>query len=106
MYMNITGSNDECDENPIVGSMHFYQNGEVGISLIEDDDKVSFTEMSTLVFTTEFLMHAVEREDWVLEYMKFINNSLQKISDNEKKKRFIVLDGGIKDHEDIDDQNA
>ena len=102
MYMNISGSSSDFESNPIVGSMHFYQNGELGVSLIEDNDKVSFEDMSTLLFTTEFLMYAVEREDWLLEYMTHINDSLKQIDTEEKQKRFTVIEGGLKDDKEVD----
>jgi len=106
MHMNISGSSSDFEVNPIVGSMHFYQNGELEVSLIEDHDKVSFADMSTLLFTTEFLMYAVEREDWLLEYMAYINDSLKKIDGEEKKKRFTVIEGGLKDDKEPDNQNT
>jgi len=98
--MNISGSSADFDENPIVGSLHFYQDGEMGISLIDNHEKVSASEISTLIFTTEFFMYALEREDWLLEYMENINTVLREIDLAEKKQRFTVIEGGLKAEED------
>ena len=67
MHMSVSGS--DFNENPIVGSVHFYLDGKVGVSIIDDHEKVNFSDVTSLVFTTEYLMHALEKDEWKLEYM-------------------------------------
>jgi len=97
--MNLSGSSEGFDENPIIGSLHFYHDGGMGMSLIDSHDKVSASDVSTLIFTTEFFMYALEREDWLLEYMSNISSVLQEIDLEEKKKRFRVIEGGLEANE-------
>jgi hypothetical protein len=91
--MNLSGS--DFNENPIVGSMHFYQDGEVGISIIEEHEKVSFSDITSLVFATEFLMYALEKDEWMYEYLQKTKSSLEGFDSDLKKKRFRVIEGGL-----------
>ena len=91
--MSISGS--DFQSNPILGSLHFYQNGELNFSLIDDHENVSASDISALVLTTEFVMFALERDDWFLEYMKSMNDALQDLEIKEKKKKFKVIEGGL-----------
>lgn len=93
MFMSISGS--DFQSNPILGSLHFYQNGELNFSLIDDHENVSASDISALVLTTEFVMFALERDDWFLEYMKSMNDALQDLEIKEKKKKFKVIEGGL-----------
>ena len=97
MYMNLSGSN--FNENPIVGSMHFYQDGEVGISIIEEHEKVSFSDITSLVFATEFLMYALEKDEWMYEYLQKTKSNLEDFDNDLKKKRFRVIEGGLSQDE-------
>ncbi len=100
MYMNLSGS--DFNENPIVGSMHFYQSGEVGISIIDEHEKVSFSDITSLVFATEFLMYALEKDEWMYEYMQTTRSNLEGFEKDLKKKRFRIIDGGLSDIPDDD----
>ena len=93
MFMSISGS--DFNENPILGSLHFYQNGQLNFSLIDDHENVSVSDISALMFTTEFFMYALERDDWLLEYTQTINDALQDIDLEEKKMKFRVIEGGL-----------
>jgi hypothetical protein len=101
MYMNLSGSsfNNIIDDpdNPVVGSLHFYQNGEVGTSFIEEHKRVSFTDIASLVFTTEFLMYALEKESWMYEYMQKTRSHLEDFEKILKKEKFQVIEGGLTD---------
>ena len=91
--MSISGS--DFQGNPILGSLHFYQNGELNFSLIDDHENVPAADISALMLTTEFIMFALERDDWFLEYMKSMNDALQDLEIKEKKKKFRVIEGGL-----------
>ena len=97
MFMSISGS--DFQSNPILGSLHFYQNGELNFSLIDDHENVSASDISALVVTTEFIMYALERDDWFLEYAKSINDALQDLDLQTKKKKFKVIEGGLGEEE-------
>ena len=96
-----TTSGSVLSNNPIVGSMHFMKNGDVSLSLPDKDDIVSVQDKSALLITSEFLMYALERDDWMLEFLNSMNKSLKDLEKQNLRGKFRVIEGGLsKDTED------
>ncbi len=93
---NLSGSElSELSKSPCVGSMHFMKNGDVRLSLFEEDDDISFHDRSALIITSEFLMHALERDDWMLEFLNSMNKNLKDLEQKSIRKNLRVIDGGL-----------
>lgn len=96
-----TTTGSVLSKNSIVGSMHFMKSGDVSLSIPEKDDIVSVQDKSALLITSEFLMYALERDDWMLEFLNSMNKNLKNLEKQNLRGRFRVIEGGLsKDTED------
>tara|TARA_Y100000310_G_C20578286_1_gene761611 strand:- start:639 stop:887 length:249 start_codon:yes stop_codon:yes gene_type:complete len=75
--------------------MNFMKNGDVSLSLCEDDANVSNHDRSALVITSEFLMYALERDNWLLEFLNSMNKNLKDFEKRSLRKKFKVIEGGL-----------
>jgi len=97
---NLTGS--DISNNPIVGSMHFMKNGDVNLSILDKNDMISTHDKSALLITAEFLLYALERDEWMLQFLNSMNKNLKDIEKRSLKRKFRVIEGGrSKDPEDV-----
>ena len=90
---NLSGS--ELSKSPVVGSMHFMKNGDVSLALFEEGSGVSEHDRSALIITSEFLMYALERDDWMLEFLNSMNKNLKCLEQKSLRKQFRVIEGGL-----------
>ena len=90
---NISGS--ALSKSPIVGSIHFMKNGDVSLSILDKDDTISTHDKSALLITSEFLMYALEKDEWMLEFLSVMNKNLKHIERQKLRHRFKVIEGGL-----------
>ena len=91
----------------IVGSMNFLQNGDISLDLSSKDDSVSTYDKSMLLLTTEFLVYALERDDWMSEFLLLTNKNLKELMANLPKHKarghgLRVIEGGLSSKADIE----
>jgi hypothetical protein len=79
------------------------KSGDVSLSLPENDTMVSVQDKSALLITSEFLLYALERDDWMLEFLNSMNKNLKDIEKRSLKRKFRVIKGGLS--EDSEDTN-
>lgn len=88
MELNTSGSLDE-----ILSSIHFMKSGQIKIenSLnLSSQDR----DFSTLMMMQNFVTYALDRDDWIMEYLEELNDHLEKKA-KPSKIHLRVIDGGI-----------
>ena len=93
MHTILSGS--DFQESDLVGSMNFLKDGRVEVAIVEDDLDIDPGDVPSLILTTEFFMYALDREDWMLEFMKAVDKKLNKSGNNSTKARLTVIEGGL-----------
>ena len=88
-------SGSSSSKNPIVGSMNFMKNGDVSLTVCDKNDTISIHDKSALLITSEFLMYALEKDEWMLEFLNVMNKNLEAIERRSLRRRFEVIDGGL-----------
>ena len=91
--MNLSGS--DSIKNTLVGSMHFMKSGDVGLTLHDKDDSVSINDKSALLITSEFLMYALGRDDWMLEFLNSMYENLKDVERQSLRDKLRIIDGGL-----------
>ena len=75
--------------------MNFMKNGDVGLALHDKDVSISTQDKSAFLITSEFLMYALERDDWMLEFLNVMNENLKNIEKRSLRGKFKVIEGGL-----------
>ena len=78
METALTGSSDIT-----ISSMHFMKSGELVVEGVNLDD-ITSEDFSTLALTQEFIMYALQRDDWMVHFLTVVDN-LKKSSKDQKK---------------------
>lgn len=88
MQLNTSGSLDE-----ILSSLHFMKSGQIKI---ENSLNLSpkDSDFSSLIMMQNFVTYAMDRDDWIMEYLEEVNEYLENKS-KEKKVHLRVIDGGV-----------
>lgn len=89
MIYNATGSQD------IVSSIHFMKSGELVVENTSVD--LSAHETASLSITQEFLMYALERDDWLMHFLEVLNSNLEKKQKDINKSHLTLIEGGLSD---------
>lgn len=89
MNPSVSGSLDEP-----VSSIHFMKSGQMQVSSPKEGF-ITDEELATLLYTQEFLLYALERSDWFLEFFK-LSKILPK-EDEKPKPSLVLLQGGLND---------
>ena len=82
--------------NLLLGSMHFMQSGELVIETKKSEglDDVDLTDWATLAISQEFIVYALERDDWMNEFLQDMNNKLEKESVKASRPNLKLITGG------------
>ena len=77
-----------------VGSMHFMPSGEL---IIEYTEKTKLTEfdLASLVITQDFIIYALERDDWMVEFLNFLNTKMKEKKEEITKPKLSLIKGGL-----------
>ena len=76
----------------IVSSLHFLASGEIVIENIETE--MSPEETGSLVVTQEYLMYALERDDWMISFLELMKENANKAL-KDQKPNFELIQGGL-----------
>ena len=87
MHSSLTGSSDS-----VVSSIYFMRNGQVVVEK-GDIDALPEEDLATLLYTQEFIFYALERDDWLLDFLSHIKKS----TPNFQKPSLTLINGGLKD---------
>ena len=79
----------------LVGSMHFLNDGELIIENL--DSGLDSYEEATLMMTQEFILYALNRDDWMGQFLFEMQNNLKKEKKKSDRLKFTVIDGGLLD---------
>ena len=91
METALTGSSDIT-----ISSMHFMKSGELVVEGVNLDD-ITSEDFSTLALTQEFIMYALQRDDWMVHFLTVVDN-LKKSSKDQKKPRLTLIKGGLEEN--------
>lgn len=77
-----------------IGSMHFMPSGEL---IIENEGKNSLTEydLASLVITQDFIVYALERDDWMVEFLKIMNTKMKEKKKEISGPKLFLIKGGL-----------
>lgn len=89
MLESVSGSNEN-----VIGSMHFLENGEVIVETAPADESNVY-DLTLLAATQDFMMYALTRNDWVLEFMEKMNTKLEDKQREITKSKFTLIKGGL-----------
>jgi hypothetical protein len=87
----MTGSGDV-----LVSSMHFMKSGELLVEGISLDD-ISQEDLTSLTLTQEFILYALNREDWMEHFLSVIDN-IRENNQSFKKPNLTLIKGGLEDN--------
>ena len=89
MKKTVSGST----EAPI-GSMHFMPSGEL---IIENEDRNSISEydLASLMITQDFIVYALVRDDWMIEFLKIMNTKMKEKQQEVSRPKLFLIKGGL-----------
>ena len=91
MELESSGSLDTA-----ISSIHFMKSGDVLVTPIKDES-LTDSDISSLLWTQEFIFYAIEREDWLQEFINIAKSKKQ--NDINQTPNLVLLQGGISDEE-------
>tara|TARA_B100000131_G_C18072237_1_gene594926 strand:+ start:655 stop:960 length:306 start_codon:yes stop_codon:yes gene_type:complete len=77
----------------VMSSLHFLESGELvyertGTFENQEDE-------AALMITQDYLVYALERDDWMIEFLTQLNTSLEKEYHNSQKPNLRLIKGGL-----------
>ena len=79
----------------IVSSIHFLKSGSVLVDHTSLGQNLDSYEEASLAITQEFMFYALEREDWMSEFLYKMNKNLLNKKKNIEKPSFTLIQGGL-----------
>ena len=90
-------SGSEIQPSDLVGTMNFMKDGGIKLSFSEVDSSISSGDVSSLILTTEFFMYALNRSDWMSEFLDDVDQKIKQKETLQKRNSFSVIEGGLSD---------
>lgn len=78
-----------------ISSMHFMKSGELHVEGVNLDD-ITSDDLTTLTLTQEFILYALEKDEWMLEFLSVIDSLAEKEIEL-KKPNLTLIKGGLED---------
>ena len=80
----------------LISSMHFMKSGELLVESVGLDE-ISQEDFSTLTLTQEFILYALNRDDWMEHFLSMVDD-IRKNSQASKKPKLTLIKGGLEDN--------
>ena len=78
----------------LISSMHFMKSGELIIEGVDMSD-VSANDITALQLTQEFILYALDRDDWMTEFFSIIDKIKRQSS--QRKPDLVLIKGGLEE---------
>lgn len=88
MILSTSGSFDE-----ILSSMHFLKCGRVEFEM-NDSAETEPEDVSIMLLTHKFILYALERDDWMMDFLELVNQQLSETDSLLSKPNLTVIKGG------------
>ena len=88
MQLNTSGSSE-----PILSSIHFLKNGQLE-SVFNSEEVIDQYDMSILLLTHKFISYALDRDDWMMNFLEIVNENLENTSQKLSRPNLTVIQGG------------
>ena len=86
---HLTGSDQ------VLSSINFMKNGTMSVKHCDFD--LDPEDFATLQMTQDFLLYSLTRDDWLMEYLGDLNESLYQKESELKKSHLTLIKGGLAD---------
>tara|TARA_Y100001938_G_C8085888_1_gene432001 strand:+ start:33 stop:308 length:276 start_codon:yes stop_codon:yes gene_type:complete len=90
MQTTVSGSSDV-----LISSMHFMKSGELLVEGVNLDD-ITQEDFSSLTLTQEFILYALQRDDWMVHFLSIIDKIREENLD-QKRPKLTLIKGGLED---------
>ena len=77
----------------IVSSMHFLDSGEIVIENFESE--INSYDEATLMMSQEFIHYALNRDDWMKQFLLEMQSNLEKEKKRSDRMKFTIIEGGL-----------